>query len=433
MKFPLEELKVIDMTIRMFCEPQLVGDVKQFRAVQRAEWTRKNEALLDLGVSERDIQSTAKFCALLAAEGVDVETKKTKTAEAPAVAKSDYFMQELLEDANPRVAALAAARLDLKSTIDETRAGRLAAMAERGPLTVQLSYAGAHTLRWSGTGGCNFQNLPREGGLRKGVMAPPGHKLVIVDLAQIELRVLCWLAGERDFVRRVAAGDDVYSELASQIYDKPVNKKDNYEERMIGKAATLGCGYGMGAARFKAMVGSQVGRGWVEEDFAKRVVETYRAAHPQVVKLWRRMESAIPVLQARTTWAPDDLPLRFDGGRVIGPNGSWMTYVIEWSAFDRAWRRRTRSGWSKFYGAMLVENIVQYLARIIMSQAALRIEKQYGYRMALCAHDEGVWVVPESEAERLLPLFNAEMAKTPDWLDGIPLGVEGRISSCYGD
>lgn len=431
--FPREELDVISTTIKMFTEPQLVGDVKQFRAVQGAEWTRKNEALLDLGVSERDIQSSARFVRLLEAEGVEVETKKTKTSEAPAVAASDFFMQELLEDPNPRVAALAVARLDLKSTIEETRAGRLAAMAERGPLCVQLSYAGAHTLRWSGGGKVNFQNLPREGGLRKGVMAPPGRKLVIVDLAQIECRVLNWIAGNRALVERMAAGEPVYASNAERLYGRPVTKKDDLEAYTVGKKQELGCGYGMGWRRFKAMVYGDMGL-VLEQEFAERAIDDYRSTHPEVAKLWRRADHYIQVLanKSKGCW-PDGVPIEIDGGRAIGPNGSWMTYEVEWSAFDRGWRRRTRSGWSKFYGAALVENIVQYLARIIMSQAALRIEKLYDYRMALCAHDEGVWVVPDTEAERLLPLFDAEMARTPDWLSGCPIGAEGRIGDRYGE
>src|SRR5208337_329498 len=131
--FPQEELKIVDATVRMFVEPQLVGDAKAFHAVKAAEWTRKNEAMLDLGVGPRDLQSVDRFCDLLEKEGVEVEYKLNPAgAGIPAVSKTDPFMKELLDDANPRVAALAAARLDVRSTIDETRAGRLAAMAERG-------------------------------------------------------------------------------------------------------------------------------------------------------------------------------------------------------------------------------------------------------------------------------------------------------------
>ena len=430
--FSREELDVINQTIKMFTEPQLIGDVKQFRAVQGAEWTRKNEVLLDLGVPERDIQSSARFVQLLEAEGVEVETKKTKAGEAPAVAASDFFMQELLEDPNPRVAALAAARLDLKSTLEETRAGRLAAMAERGPLCVQLQYAGAHTLRWSGGGKTNFQNLSREGGLRRGVMAPPGHKLVIVDLAQIECRVLNWIAGNRALVERMAAGEPVYASNAERLYGRPVTKKDDPEAYTVGKKQELGCGYGMGWRRFKAMVFGDMGV-MLDQEFAERAIDDYRSTHPAVVRLWKRLELAIPILAAKGSWEAPELPIRFDGGRVIGPNGSWMTYEVEWSAVDRGWRRRTRSGWSKFYGAALVENIVQYLARIILSQAVLRMEKRTGFRMVLSAHDEAVWCVPTERADDIFAAAMEEMTKTPEWLPGCPIGAEGRTADRYGE
>jgi len=109
-----------------------------------------------------------------------------------------------------------------------------------------------------------------------------------------------------------------------------------------------------------------------------------------------------------------------------------MTYVLEWDAVERSWRRKTRTGWRKIWGGGLCENIIQYLARIIMAQAALRIEEKHGYRLALTSHDEGVWVVPEDRADELFPLFLAEMKATPEWLPGAPIDAEGAVMEAYG-
>ncbi len=152
--FPLEELKTIDLTVRMFVEPRLVGDVDMLADLWESENKRKRNALDDLGVTAAELQSADKFAKLLEAEDIDPETKPGKRGDIYCFAKTDQFMRDLLEDDNPRVRALAEARLGQKSTLLQTRAATLGYMATRGPLPVYLRYAGAHTTRWSGGDGC---------------------------------------------------------------------------------------------------------------------------------------------------------------------------------------------------------------------------------------------------------------------------------------
>ena len=431
--FPQEELRVIDQTVRMFVEPQLVGDAAAFRRLQGEEWTRKNETLMDLGVSTRQLQSSEQFCQLLEAEGVEVEVKATSAGTAPAIAKTDQFMKELLDDANPRVAALAAARLDVRSTIDETRAGRLAAHSERGPLCVYLAYAGAHTLRWSGGDKLNFQNLPRTGGLREAVHAGPGRKLIVIDLSQIEARLLNHVAGQADVVETFrVSGSLQYIKGAEELYGRKIDKKTDVEEYIVGKKRELGCGYGMGALRFRQMVFGDSGIR-LSEDFSALAVRGYRESHPKVVDFWRECDDALHAIANKQEFhIAEGLLSHYDDGLLHGPNGSWMTYVLEWDAGERSWRRKTRSGWRKIWGGGLCENIIQYLARLVMVQAALRVQDKYGYRPVLSVHDELVWSVPEDEAERLYPLFLAEMKATPAWLPGAPIDAEGAVMERYG-
>ena len=128
---------------------------------------------------------------------------------------------------------------------------------------MELKYYGALTGRYSGGGGVNFQNLPKEGmiaELRTLLIPPAGHKLVVVDAASIEARVLAWLAGDEKLCNAFRNNVDIYSDFASDFYQVEVRKpnaSDSLEQtkelkrlRQMGKVAILGLGYGMGPRKF---------------------------------------------------------------------------------------------------------------------------------------------------------------------------------------
>ena len=134
------------------------------------------------------------------------------------------------------------AREAVKSRLEETRAQRfLENINPDGTFPVPLRYYAAHTGRFGGTESLNLQNLPRGSVLRKALTAPEGQRLFVADLSNIEARMLAWLANQEDLLDAFAAGRDVYSEFASQIYGRPVTKADKLE-RYVGKTAILGLG-----------------------------------------------------------------------------------------------------------------------------------------------------------------------------------------------
>ena len=92
---------------------------------------------------------------------------------------------------------------------------------------------------------CNLQNLKRGGELRRSILAPKGHVVVVADSAQIEARVLAWLSQQMDIVNAFATKQDVYKLMASAIYGVPVEDITK-DQRFIGKICVLGLGYGMG-------------------------------------------------------------------------------------------------------------------------------------------------------------------------------------------
>lgn len=439
-EFPAVEYPIIDLTIRMFTEPKLVGDVELFASIRDTEFLSKNERLYELGVGEKDLQSAAKFCALLEMEGVDIEYKDGSGVDEngapkqiPAIAKTDSFMRGLVESDDERVAALATARLEVKSTLAETRAGRLHGMATRGPLSIYLYYCGAHTRRWSGGDDTNFQNLTRGAAIRRGIKAPDGHLIAAPDQSQGECRILNWLAGQEDVLERFRQGADPYIPIASKFYGRPITREDT-AERGFGKQSELSCGFGCGWAKFQttAYRGTYGPSIVLSDDDSKAAVNLYRSEHPFVTKLWDEGTWAIGQLHAKNTftWRV----LQGSNGRLHHPNGSWLDYNgLFWS--EGEWRLRgRRGGWSKMYGSKLVENVVQWLSRIVTCEAMLRF-KEAGVPIVGMAHDD-VWLLVNQcdnrdQLDELKRKISAMMAVTPTWAPGLPMAADCKIGATY--
>jgi DNA polymerase len=454
MGFPYEELDMVDLTVRMFTEPMVIGDVELLAEIWQSEAKNKQETLIDLELDKKIVNSTEGFAELLRMEGIEPDTKEGKNGPTYAFSKRDYFMQELLECDNNRLRTLAEARLGLRSSLLQTRAERWGHMATRGPMCVYLNYCGAHTTRWSGGDKTNFQNATRvdpdnprtASPLRKSLMAPKGWKFAIVDLSQIERRITAWLAGEWEYLKKFERGEDVYIGTASRFYGREITVEDK-EERQLGKIVELQCQFGSGGPKIVATLrnfGIIISQ---EEGLAAR--DAFRAEHPLNVELWRVAERYIAFLAngAEAQWGP----MAIRDKRIWLPNGAPLIYeTLEYhipaladeakqserpstavSGQNAGWRLKLRNGWTKLYGGKLVENVVQALARVVFSEAVGRSVK-LGYRLVLQSHDEGVFLVPDDgEAEASLAEIRNEFRRIPSWLPGIPLDASGILGDRY--
>ncbi len=275
-QFPATESVIVDLTVRMFTEPVFELDAACIdREIELAD-KRREDLLARAGCTIEDLRSDAKFAKLLIELGVDppkklsakLTAKRGEPVHVWAFAKSDADFKALLQHENELVKWASEARIGLKSTIKESRAQRFKSIQERfGRLPIALDYYGAGTGRYSASSSAkvNAQNLPAIRGskdpdaglLRKSMRAPAGHKIVVVDASQIEARFVAWLAGQNDLVESFAQGRDVYSEMATNIFSRPVDRKknpDDYIPGFIGKCVVLGCGYGLGMFKFAQMI-----------------------------------------------------------------------------------------------------------------------------------------------------------------------------------
>lgn len=431
--FPKSELPIVDLTVRMFTEPQFVGDEAALRALAQAEMDRKAALLDELDVSAGDLRSTARFVSLLEAEGEEVPEKPGKNGPIPAVAASDPYMQELVlrED---RAGLLAQAKLDVGSAINETRAGRMAGAASRGPVPIYLNYFGAATSRWSGGDRCNYQNMPRGGELRRTLKAPPGHKIIVADFAQVEYRFACGLAGQLDKLQALKEGRDIYCEFGSRrLFGRTITKADK-RERAFSKKPVLGGIYGIGGTKFLRTCEAE-GFGDIPQEVREAAIPAFRADHQAIVSLWRKCDQALLALASGKDYdfQLEHISIPFRGGSVILPNGIACPFVLEWDVAEQRWMRTTRHGKSRYWGGSLTEFLCQSYARVFLSDVILKMWKNLGVRPALLVHDEYVAIVPEELAESALQWLLRWMSETPIWWKGgPPFDAEGAVMGAYG-
>jgi hypothetical protein len=439
-EFPPEEAKVMDLVLRAAVQPVLRANVPLLQ--QHLEELRRKKARLlnDCGFDKAALMSTAQFQQALESLGVEIKTKMSPAGrEVPQFARTDPLMEELLEyaesendDTNYQIQTLAAARLSFKSTIEETRAERFINIAQlpwTPPhlLPVALRYAAAHTHRLGGEWKLNMQNLPRDktkSKLRQALCAPPGCKLVTADLSQIEARLVAVLAHQDGLVDAFRKGEDVYAQFASVVFHRPINKRDDPNERFIGKVGILSLGYGAGVVRFNQMVTQQARQygipleGLFDLQIAERTVNTYRSLFDRIPATWRRLDQ---YLQRNINGGNENPsvwgPVKFSAGKITLPNTMTLRYMPN----DQ-----------HLYGAKLLENISQSLARIVIMQAGNRLAKQ-GLRWVLQAHDELVFVVPTAEVDAAKKTILEEMIRPPSWLSELPLAAEIGVGDNYGE
>jgi DNA polymerase len=438
--FPISELNLIDLTIRMFSEPVLELDTGVLQ--QHLTNVQESKARLMEGIDESKdmLMSNPQFAELLRAQGVEPPMKISPTTgkETFAFSKTDEEFKALLEHEKETVQALVAARLGVKSTIEETRTQRFIEIAGRGTMPIPLRYYAAHTGRWGGDDKVNMQNLPRSSPLKRAILAPQGHMMIDSDSSQIEARTLAWLAEQNDLVDAFDRGEDVYKIMASAIYGKPVDQITK-DERFVGKTTILGAGYGMGAKKFRAQLKNfNVD---LPQEECERIITVYRQTYPMIPMLWREAGNALLAI-ANGQSAPLGRPnvLAVDGVKGIRlPNGLHIKdpNLRRWTnesgkeelVYDT--KRGKAVIPNRIYGGKVIENVCQALARIAIGEQMLLIAKKY--RVVMTVHDAIACIVPTAEAETAREFVEMAMRIRPKWASDLPLNCESGVGLSYGD
>jgi len=473
---PKTELRIMHHTLELFYKPTLKVDynrAEDIKARMNAEIDREIDKANEIGsfkhpvISRSALSGETSFERLLldalngAGDDYQKYTKRTKKKNKAwmfALAKDDPARDQLLTHPDPWVRSLMEARVALKSwPLHIKRVDRIVnqSKATGGWLPVPLKYCGAHTGRWSGGEKINLQNLGSRGhelvnAIRGMLIADDGDELIIADSAQIEARVLPWLANQNDLVEKFANNEKIYCEFASKILGfkvrkprkdgpiKAIEDKMKWARNSVGKVGVLACGYGMGPER-----AVDYANGTIDLETATKVVKTYRADNKRVVKFWSDIERAF-IYTARygkpcsldhglTLYQlPDcDVVIRLPNGRELkyhqvkvrsSENGKATVEV--YNALEKCWKYT--------WGGSLTENIVQAISRDIL-WGAIELLEDDGVHVAHHVHDELIAVVPHGDGELALHKAITALSITPKWARGLPLSAEGVVTRRYGD
>lgn len=462
---------------------------------QRKKQLAKRTQVLTEGQVKAATQRDALLKHLLEAFGVELPDLKQSTLQRRIDDENlPYVLRELLE-----------IRLQASTTSASKYKTLVKATNKDGRVRGTLQFCGAsRTGRWAGR---KFQpqNLPRptlkqnaidigiealkldcadlltddviqltSSAVRGCIVAPPGKKLVVADLSNIEGRGLAWLAGEewklkafRDFDAGI--GHDLYKLAYAKLFG--INPKDvDGFMRQLGKVLELSMGYEGGVGAFVTFAAGynldleDLGkraysnippnilaearrayswtvlnrrsifglseRAWLVCDSFKRM---WRYAHPAIVSFWKEIEEACvrAICNPSETYQCRKVKVIKDGAwlRIILPSGRSLCYpgarlndanklsYMGVNQYSRKWGR------IKTYGGKLAENITQAFSRDILAHSMPHAENA-GYEIVLTVHDEDITEAPDT------PEFNAKhlssiMATPPAWALDIPLAAEG--------
>ena len=290
-------------------------------------------------------------------------------------------------------------------------------------VTYGMKYMGApHTGRWSGDSGLNVQNLPRAEtfgvDVRQRLIASPGHKLIAVDLSQIEPRVLAWLAHDQKFLDIVATGVDIYEAHARATMnytDKRPLKIVDPALRALAKARVLGLSYGASGAKFihiaKVMAGVDI-----DLKTANKVHRDFHRTNSPIINFWAQLQAMLDEANK------GDMTIELPSGRTItyfdvkGGNA----HPVKGAPFERYW------------GSKLVENVTQGTAREVFAHALRRIQLEVPADILFHVHDEAVLDCPQEYVCGVLEQVKAIMSTAPDWLPGCPLACSAQALDVYG-
>lgn len=276
--------------------------------------------------------------------------------------------------------------------------------------------------------------------LRHAIIASPGRCLLSGDFAGIEARMVLALSGQLDKVAMMASGIDVYCDMASQIYQRIITKKDQ-EERQTGKNSVLGLGFQMGWRKFKMKYGTHM-----TEEFCKRIVDVYRKEWaPQVPKTWDALgeaslgcvktgqahEAKGVLYQLEDRWLTALLP---SGRKLWYFNPQLVRRAMPWDETDIRLAftyQQMKLGQFKTidaFGGLMTENVVQALARDLMVNAMFELEEN-GFPIVLTVHDEIVCEPLKEDADE--KAFQEIMCETPAWAKKIQVPI--AVESWQGD
>jgi DNA polymerase len=460
------ELELAELDARMNTSGELGIDFDRVMALQAAAKAAERldaercTILTGAAVTSPGTQ-TARLLKWLRGTGLVIANTERATVEE-TLANAPWLASNVIEVLQIRLRAARASVRKLTSML-------AIAAPETGALRGQFQFCGAgRTGRWSGRG-VQVQNLPRvppgfspdlfagmaraatsdlcvgaldavaaapvldcvSWSLRACLKATDDSKVMwSFDFAQIEARVLAWLAGQQDILAVFASGEDVYLWAAAQFGSR---------DRQLGKVLVLALGFGMGAVKLRQQAWKSYGVRMTAEQ-AERFKTEWRRSNGKIVRFWDEMDAAAKqaILRQGTVYAVSGsgvaftctartLQLRLPSGRVLYYHKPRLDHATGSICY---WGSEVGGRWAeqRTWGGKLAENATQAAARDIMAEAMLRAFRRAGMVPCMSVHDELVYAVASAPSQQYLCDL---MLEPPPWAGGLPLAGESKRMRRY--
>ena len=461
-QIPEIELELEDLTIRMgeegvkICEPTVEAGIDK---LEKALW----EAKRNLPWYDQIDPDTKKPYVVYSQKALALECRKRGIPPPKSLAQGDKETEKWVAKYKDKLNFVA--DMQNYNRINK-HLKTLKTMHDRinmhGRMPYSLMYFGAEvTGRWSGAGGFNMQNLPRDTkfgvNIRNCIKAPDGHSFIVSDLSQIEARLIWACVGDTESLDLVRKGYNPYEAHAINTmgWTGGKLKDEDPDLYLLAKTRVLQLGYGCGWHKFYETVQSFGQLKILEGEYAlgdkKRFtnfldsyqkkylawfnaadsitkkhwvnafiqVMDYRDKNPKIVKKWREYDS-----EYKSRNDGDDMQIELMNGRLIN---FWN--IREEKDQTKAKLQKGGGRRSNYYGANLFQNEVQANARNLFSEHMIEIDR-LGYKIVMTVHDEVVVEVENEKLHQAKKDIKRIMTTPPTWCD-IPLDSDTVIMERY--
>lgn len=262
-----------------------------------------------------------------------------------------------------------------------------------------------------------------------------GGKFIVADFSAIEARVIAWLAGEQWRLDVFQNGGDIYCASASQMFKVPVEKHGvNGHLRQKGKIAELALGFSGSVGALKAMGALEMG---LKEEELKPLVDAWRNANPNIVKLWRTVDTAVKMtVSEKVATETHGIHFAYESGFLFVqlPSGRRLAYVKPRIGLNKFGGEcvtyegiGTTKKWERIesFGGKYVENLVQAISRDILCYAMKTLQC---CNIVAHVHDE---IIIEADSRMSLQAVCEQMGRTPPWAQGLILRADGFETKFY--
>ncbi len=317
-----------------------------------------------------------------------------KTPKGAPSTNEEVLQQLALDYPLPKILLDYRSLAKLKSTYTD----KLPSMVNSSTGRVHTNYAQAVAVTGRlSSSDPNLQNIPvrtSEGRrIREAFIAPPGHRIISADYSQIELRIMAHISQDEGLLKAFAAGEDIHSATASEIFGIPLDGVDQ-EQRRYAKVINFGLIYGMSEFGLATQLG-------IERSAARAYMDRYFARYPGVADYMQHTRERakqlgyVETVLGRRLWLPEIN--NANGNRRLGAERAAINAPMQGTAAD-----------------------IIKLAMIAVSHWL--VKENLRSKLIMQVHDELVLEVPEEEVvimQKALPKYMGNVLK----LD-VPLLVE---------